>query len=52
MPDVSYIMQKKNWLVLVEAVTSHGPVNPKTKAGIEDVVFRINGRSCFCDRVP
>jgi len=29
MPDVVIYHQKKNWLVLVEAVTSHGPVNPK-----------------------
>ncbi len=29
MPDVVIYHEKKNWLVLVEAVTSHGPVNPK-----------------------
>jgi hypothetical protein len=27
MPDVIIHFQEKNWLVLVEAVTSHGPVN-------------------------
>lgn len=29
MPDVVVFHREKNWLVLVEAVTSHGPVNPK-----------------------
>ena len=29
MPDVIVYDRKKNWLILIEAVTSHGPVNPK-----------------------
>jgi adenine-specific DNA-methyltransferase len=29
MPDVVVYHKHKNWLVLVEAVTTHGPVNPK-----------------------
>lgn len=29
MPDVVLYWAEKNWLVLVESVTSHGPVNPK-----------------------
>lgn len=29
MPDVILYDEARNWLVLVEAVTSHGPVNPK-----------------------
>lgn len=31
MPDVVVYVEKKNWLVLIEAVTSHGPVNPKRR---------------------
>jgi len=31
MPDVVVYMKKKKWLVLIEAVTSHGPVNPKRR---------------------
>ena len=31
MPDVSIYCQDRNWLVLIEAVTSHGPVNPKRR---------------------
>lgn len=29
MPDVVFLWPEKNWLILVESVTSHGPVNPK-----------------------
>lgn len=29
MPDVVVFDESKSWLVLIEAVTSHGPVNPK-----------------------
>ena len=31
MPDVLVLHKDKNWLVLIEAVTSHGPVNPKRR---------------------
>jgi adenine-specific DNA-methyltransferase len=31
MPDVVVYAMKKKWLVLIEAVTSHGPVNPKRR---------------------
>lgn len=31
MPDVIIHHAAKNWLVLIEAVTSHGPVNPKRR---------------------
>lgn len=31
MPDVVVFYETKNWLVLIEAVTSHGPVNPKRR---------------------
>ena len=31
MPDVIILHEVKAWLVLIEAVTSHGPVNPKRR---------------------
>jgi type II restriction enzyme len=31
MPDIVVYHTRKNWLVLIEAVTSHGPVNPKRR---------------------
>ncbi|MFN6540793.1 MAG: BsuBI/PstI family type II restriction endonuclease [Nostoc sp. EkiNYC01] len=38
MPDVIIHHLKNNWLVLIEAVTSHGPINPKRKKELE-VIF-------------
>lgn len=32
MPDVIVYDRERDWLILVEAVTSHGPVNPKRRA--------------------
>jgi adenine-specific DNA-methyltransferase len=37
MPDVVIHHTERNWLVLIEAVTSHGPVNPKRRAELEDL---------------
>ncbi len=28
-PDVILFVQRENWLILIEAVTSHGPINQK-----------------------
>jgi len=55
MPDVVAHFTDKNWLVLIEAVTSHGPVNPKrltelkalfasSKAGLVFVTAFLNRR--------
>jgi hypothetical protein len=35
LPDIVLYDGKKKWLYLIEAVTSHGPVNPKRHAEIE-----------------
>lgn len=35
MPDVIVYHQTKNWLVLIEAVTSHGPIDPKRRAELQ-----------------
>lgn len=39
MPDVIVYLERKNWLVLIEAVTSHGPVNPKRRGELK-VLFK------------
>lgn len=39
MPDVIIHFTTNNWLVLIEAVTSHGPINAKRKKELE-VLFR------------
>ena len=37
MPDIVVHYLEKNWLILIEAVTSHGPVSPKRKNELENV---------------
>ncbi|MEH2067822.1 MAG: BsuBI/PstI family type II restriction endonuclease [Nostoc sp.] len=37
MPDVIIHLTTNNWLVLIEAVTSHGPINPKRKNDLESL---------------
>lgn len=37
MPDIVVHHVEKNWLVLIEAVTSHGPVNPKRRKELKDL---------------
>lgn len=37
MPDVVVHHVKKGWLVLIEAVTSHGPVDPKRRNELKDL---------------
>jgi len=46
LPDVVLYQQRRRWLFLVEAVTSHGPVSPKRHAEIEKMM-----RNCCVDRV-
>lgn len=36
-PDIVVYHKDKNWLVLIEAVTSHGPVNPKRRLELEEL---------------
>jgi len=37
MPDLVIYYEKRNWLILVEAVTSHGPVNPKRREELKEL---------------
>ena len=46
LPDVVLFDPKKNWLFLIEAVTSHGPVSPKRHREIEAFLSR-----CRADRI-
>lgn len=43
MPDIVIHEPEKNWLVLVEAVTSHGPIDPKRK---EELAHLFGGAKC------
>lgn len=44
MPDVILYAESKNWLVLVESATSHGPVDSKRYIELEELFFFCNCR--------
>lgn len=46
LPDILLYQPEKNWLFLIEAVTSHGPVSPKRHREIEALLV-----DCPADRV-
>jgi hypothetical protein len=47
MPDVVIHFKKKDWLVLVEAVTSHGPIDPKRQAELKILFAPCKDRLVF-----
>lgn len=46
LPDVVLYVEKKNWLFLIEAVTSHGPVSPSRFRQLETILH-----DCRADRI-
>jgi hypothetical protein len=46
LPDIILFDGNKNWLYLIEAVTSHGPVSPKRHAEIEEMLS-----VCLAERI-
>jgi hypothetical protein len=42
MPDLVVYYQDRKWLVLIEAVTSHGPVNPKRHQELKELFSHAN----------
>lgn len=40
LPDVVLFDENRNWLFLVEAVTSHGPISPKRRGELEAMLKR------------
>ncbi|MBF0607882.1 MAG: restriction endonuclease [Magnetococcales bacterium] len=46
LPDVILLDKNRNWLYLIEAVTSHGPMNPKRIVELETMM-----RNCKCGKV-
>lgn len=52
MPDVIIYNSTKDWLLLIEAVTSHGPVNPKRRIELEELFAPIRERIVFVTAFP
>jgi adenine-specific DNA-methyltransferase len=51
-PDVVLYWRKRNWLLLIEAVTSHGPVNPKRHAELTDLFSKSNAGLVYVTAFP
>jgi len=52
MPDVVVHYPNKNWLVLIEAVTSHGPVNPKRHQELKELFAESQASIIYLTAFP
>lgn len=52
MPDVILYVKEKNWLVLVESVTSHGPVDSKRYIELEELFGSVNADKVYISAFP
>ncbi len=52
MPDVVLYYRQKNWLILVEAVTSHGPVDGKRHAELEQLFSNATAGIVYVTAFP
>ena len=52
MPDVVLYLAERNWLVLVEAVTSHGPVDGKRHIELKNLMKSVNAGLVFVSAFP
>lgn len=52
MPDVVIHFQEKDWLVLVEAVTSHGPIDSKRRGELEELFATAKPGLVFVTAFP
>jgi len=52
LPDIVLFDVSKNWIFLIEAVTSHGPVSPKRQAELQAVLKNCSAKSIFVSAFP
>ena len=52
LPDVVIYDDKRKWLFLIEAVTSHGPVSPKRLLELEDLLKNCNVGKVYVTAFP
>ncbi len=52
LPDVVLYDKKRNWLFLIEAVTSHGPVSPKRIIELEKFLKDCNAGKIYISAFP
>lgn len=52
LPDVVFYSKVKNWLFLIEAVTSHGPMTPKRVHELQDMLATSKAEPIFVSAFP
>lgn len=52
MPDVAIYCSKRNWLILAEAVTSHGPVDAKRHQELKNLFQKCSAGLVFVSAFP
>jgi hypothetical protein len=52
LPDVVIYDSNKNWLYLIEAVTSHGPITPKRILELEDLLKNCRAGKIYVSAFP
>lgn len=52
LPDVVLYDQERNWIFFVEAVTSHGPISPKRKLELTELLGASNAGPIFITAFP
>lgn len=52
LPDIVLLDQERNWLFLIEAVTSHGPVSPKRYVELEEVLVECSAGRVYVSAFP
>jgi hypothetical protein len=52
LPDVVLFDRKQNWLYLIEAVTSHGPISPKRQLELEEFLGECSAGLIFVTAFP
>jgi hypothetical protein len=52
MPDVLLYLAKRNWLILIESVTSHGPVDSKRHDELQQLFSKSSAGLVFVTAFP
>jgi len=52
MPDVIFYIHDKNWIIFVESVTSHGPVDSKRLIEMEELFSKIPADKIYISAFP
>ena len=52
LPDVVLYLPKKNWLYLIEVVTSHGPISPKRHRELEAMLSKSSSGRVYVSVFP